>query len=311
MGKLSIPDMDINVKSRNHAGFTLIELLVVIAIIAILAAMLLPALAAAKRRAQSIACVNNVKELDVTDIMFEQDTHQYIQPSVSTYLGADSEWIGPMVDYMAKTTNSLLCPVANLSAPAGSVPNNVGAGNQPGAADSCYVRGDMSGGTSGLTQIGASYTCNGWLYTGGNGAGSGDGEADVEPKYSIKDPSWYYSSSSAVRWPTDTPIFMDGPWVDCWPAEKDGPAKNLYTGYFGAHDNEMGRITISRHGGVNPTLAPQNNTTPWQFKVPSGAINIGFADGHVSPQKLDLSLWSLDWHKDWNSAVKVSPGNPQ
>jgi prepilin-type N-terminal cleavage/methylation domain-containing protein len=111
---------------QSRRAFTLIELLVVIAIIAILAALLLPALARAKSKAQNVYCMNNTKQLMLAMTIYTQDYTDFFPPN---YDDGNStpyyNWVGGQAgvgganefdpDILKDVTRSLLAPYQGKS----------------------------------------------------------------------------------------------------------------------------------------------------------------------------------------------------
>lgn len=242
---------------KKTRAFTLIELLVVIAIIALLLAILMPALKLVKEKAKNLTCRTNIRSLAMGFLVYTEAN----EGKVFSY-GSDSDisgnnlWLVQMEDSIGNINKVRYCPSTKL---------NKASWGPWGSAEETWIW------TSGVTESEhGSYGINGYFYS--------STPYWIVPTAEWKASAWKNTNTTGRT--STVPVFTGAIWVDLWPQDNDFvPADhNLATGglgFDGAGRNHIRRCMIDRHGGK---------------------LSVAFLDGHAEAIALK-QMWSLKWNR--------------
>ena len=212
---------------RRRCGFTLIELLVVIAIIAVLMAILMPALQRVKEQARSIACLANLRQWNLIIAM-------YVQENDGKFFSGETAqgfwWIRQLDDRLKDWKNNKIwfCPTATK-------PLWDGNGNEIGQYNVYSAWGIYKGDRLGPNGINGSFGLNGYVLSTAPGTTFEGGRRT--------DDNW---GSPQVSNANNIPLMLDAMRFDLWPIVEP-PAD--YEDFPWQGGNHMARCCINRHEG--------------------------------------------------------------
>ncbi|MFH1739574.1 MAG: type II secretion system protein [bacterium] len=256
-------------------AFTLVELLVVVAIIALLMAILSPALTLAKQRARAVVCQSNLQQWGVVFSMYTNEHHgRFFEGAVPAGVddSARGRWMDALRWYYSNQPKIRCCPTASKTQ---FELNDAGEQIQVRQKGTFVAWGVFDGSSWTTKGDYGSYGLNRWVT---------NPLAGVSPR---DRPTEYNWRTCDVPCGSDIPMFLDCHWVGGWPELASNEPPKFDGDWDSGRVNNIKRFCLNRH---------------------NGATNGLFMD--LSIRRVGLKeLWKLKWHREYdiNAAVPVWP----